>query len=45
MIGDHLPKPGADTLVLMCGPPPMITFACTPSLDSLGYAKDQRFAF
>uniref|UniRef100_A0A3Q2YAT6 NADH-cytochrome b5 reductase n=1 Tax=Hippocampus comes TaxID=109280 RepID=A0A3Q2YAT6_HIPCM len=33
MVRDHLPPPSADTLVLMCGPPPMIQFACNPNLD------------
>lgn len=45
MIKEHLPPPGPDTLILMCGPPPMIKFACNPNLDSLGYAEDARFAF
>ena len=26
MIKDHLPEPNDDTLILMCGPPPMINF-------------------
>ena len=31
--------------VLMCGPPPMINFACTPNLDKLGYAQSNRFSY
>uniref|UniRef100_A0A8D2LIN6 NADH-cytochrome b5 reductase n=1 Tax=Varanus komodoensis TaxID=61221 RepID=A0A8D2LIN6_VARKO len=45
MIKDHLPCPGKDTLILMCGPPPMIQFACQPNLEKLGYAKDSTFAY
>ncbi|KAK4883178.1 hypothetical protein RN001_006497 [Aquatica leii] len=45
MIQDHLFPPSSDTLIVMCGPPPMINFACTPSLDRLGYDKDLCFAY
>lgn len=45
MIQDHLFPPGPDTLIVMCGPPPMINFACTPALDRLGYEKDLCFAY
>lgn len=45
MIKDHLPPPGDDTLVLMCGPPPMINFACNPALDQLEYTPKMRFAY
>jgi cytochrome-b5 reductase len=45
MISKHLPPPGDDTLILMCGPPPMIKFACTPSLDKLGYSNEMRFSY
>lgn len=45
MIRSHLLPPSADTIVLMCGPPPMLKFACHPSLDSVGHAADSRFAF
>jgi len=45
MIKDHLPSPAADTLIIMCGPPPMINFACNPNLDKLGYADHLRFAY
>jgi cytochrome-b5 reductase len=45
MIKEHLPPPGDDTLVFMCGPPPMIQFACNPNLDKLGYVEDMRFAY
>ncbi|XP_015267199.1 PREDICTED: NADH-cytochrome b5 reductase 2 [Gekko japonicus] len=45
MIKDHLPAPSDDTLILMCGPPPMIQFACQPNLEKLGYAKENTFAY
>lgn len=45
MIKAHLPPPGDRTLILMCGPPPMINVACLPNLDKLNYAPSQRFTF
>lgn len=45
MIKEHLFEPSEDNLVLMCGPPPMINFACQPNLDKLGYSKEMRFAY
>lgn len=45
MIRGHMPPPGPDTLVLMCGPPPMINFACIPNLEKLGYKPENRFAY
>lgn len=45
MIQAHLPPPGPSTLVLMCGPPPMVKFACQANLDKLGYAKENQVAF
>ncbi|XP_045763850.1 NADH-cytochrome b5 reductase 2 isoform X2 [Maniola jurtina] len=45
MIKNHLFPPGDDVIVLMCGPPPMINFACNPALDKLGYAENLRFAY
>ena len=45
MIAEHLPTPGPDTLVVMCGPPPMIKFACKQNLDALGYDKKMQLAF
>lgn len=45
MIKDHFPPPANDTVVLLCGPPPMIKFACDPNLDKLGYPTTNRFAY
>ncbi|XP_066585785.1 NADH-cytochrome b5 reductase 2 isoform X2 [Prorops nasuta] len=45
MIKNHMFPPSPDTMVLMCGPPPMINMACNPSLDKLGYDPKLRFAY
>lgn len=45
MVRDHLPPPSDDTLILMCGPPPMIQFACNPNLDKVGHSNSRRFSF
>ncbi|XP_056591235.1 NADH-cytochrome b5 reductase 3 [Triplophysa dalaica] len=45
MIQEHLPPPSDDCMILMCGPPPMIQFACIPNLDKLGYRQSQRYTF
>lgn len=45
MIQDNLFPPSSDTITLMCGPPPMINFACLPSLEKLGYEKELNFAY
>ena len=34
MIKEHLFEPSDDNLILMCGPPPMINFACVPNLGT-----------
>lgn len=45
MIRNHLPPADDKTAVLMCGPPPMINFACMPNLDKLAYPDSHRFIF
>ncbi|XP_056633292.1 NADH-cytochrome b5 reductase 3 isoform X2 [Diorhabda sublineata] len=45
MIKDHLFPASDDTLNLMCGPPPMINFACTPNLEKLGHKKERLIAY
>uniref|UniRef100_A0A7N8Y2I6 NADH-cytochrome b5 reductase n=1 Tax=Mastacembelus armatus TaxID=205130 RepID=A0A7N8Y2I6_9TELE len=45
MVREHLPPPSDDTLILMCGPPPMIQFACNPNLDKVGHSDSRRFTF
>ncbi|VDD93754.1 unnamed protein product [Enterobius vermicularis] len=45
MIKNHFPPPSDDLVILLCGPPPMINFACMPNLDKLGYAAETRLIF
>jgi len=45
MVSQHLPKAAEDVSVLMCGPLPMINFACKPNLEKAGYKPEQFFAF
>lgn len=48
MIEKYVLKAGADdgsTQVLMCGPPPMLKFACIPALDELNMGESKRFSF
>jgi cytochrome-b5 reductase len=45
MVKDNFFPAGDDTLTLMCGPPPMIQFACNPALDKLGYDVNLRHAY
>lgn len=45
MFKEHLEPPSEQTAVLMCGPPPMINYACVPNLDALGYSPDLRFVY
>jgi len=45
MVGAHMPAPDDDTIILSCGPPPMIKFAIQPAFDALGYTEDMTFFF
>jgi len=45
MIQDSLFPPSPDTLTVLCGPPPMINFACLPALEKLNYDKELTFAY
>lgn len=45
MIADHLPVNKVGSAIFMCGPPPMITYACHPSLDKLNFPLENRFVF
>lgn len=45
MCEKHLPPASDVTLALMCGPPPMIKFACIPNLEKMGYKADNILAF
>ena len=43
-IHSHLPKPSDDTVVLMCGPPPMIK-AMEGHLQTLDFKEEMYFAY
>ena len=45
MCRERLPAPSEHTYIFMCGPPPMLKFACRPNLDKLGHAEDHVLAF
>jgi NAD(P)H-flavin reductase len=45
MVEQHLPAAGDDTVVLLCGPPPMIKFACLPALTALGHDSSRVLTF
>lgn len=45
MIKTNLPEPSESTQILMCGPPPMIKFACVPNLEKLGFQPEQQMVF
>lgn len=45
MIKEHLPSPGKSTLILVCGPPPLIQRATQPNLEKLCYSKDMIFTY
>ena len=45
MIAEHMPPKGPDTLLLACGPPPMVEFAVKQNLAKLGYDKDALAVF
>jgi cytochrome-b5 reductase len=45
MIKQVLPAPGPETVILGCGPPPMMKFACKANLDQLGYEKGDQLYF
>ena len=36
---------GPDAFVGMCGPPPMINFACIPNLERAGWAEENYMSF
>ena len=45
MVREHMPKFDKDVQVLLCGPPPMIKFACVPNLEKQGFTEKHYFAF
>ncbi|CEF61031.1 Oxidoreductase FAD/NAD(P)-binding domain and Flavoprotein pyridine nucleotide cytochrome reductase domain and NADH:cytochrome b5 reductase (CBR) family and Oxidoreductase, FAD-binding domain and Ferredoxin reductase-type FAD-binding domain and Riboflavin synthase-like beta-barrel domain-containing protein [Strongyloides ratti] len=45
MIKKYLPSPSKDNGILMCGPPPMIEFACLPNLEKVGHESENLLRF
>lgn len=45
MIQECLPPHRSDTIILMCGPPPMVEFACKKNLETLGFPKASMVSF
>lgn len=45
MIAQNLFPADADTVACVCGPPPMIKFACRPGLEGVGYSESQIIEF
>jgi len=45
MIAELFPPPSEEPIFCLCGPPPMIEFACKKNLAALGYAKETVFAW
>nr|ACF22999.1 nitrate reductase [Chlorella vulgaris] len=45
MIKEQLFPAGEETICCLCGPPPMIKFACLPNLEKLGYKPEQCIQF
>lgn len=45
MITGHLPTPSDTTVCLICGPPPMVKFACHANLDKVNWPTALRLQF
>jgi NAD(P)H-flavin reductase len=45
MVHSHMPPPGDDTMILLCGRPAMIFSTCVPILERMGYDSSQYYAF
>ena len=45
MVRAQLWPAGDATVCFLCGPPPMIKFACLPNLEALGYKPEQCIQF
>jgi len=40
MMKNHLPDHSPGNMILVCGPPPMIKFACLPAFENLGMTEE-----
>ena len=45
MLAEHMPPKSPDTIILACGPPPMVEHAVKANLLKLGYEKDHLAVF
>ena len=45
MVREHLFPYAESTITVMCGPPPMIKFACLPNLAKQGYPEEACISF
>lgn len=45
MIKRVLPAPGPNTMILTCGPPPMVKFAVLPNLEKIGFGIDEHYEY
>merc|ERR1719231_372843 len=45
MIENNLPVSDANSLMLLCGPPPMINYACKPNFEKCNYNMDKVLCF
>ncbi|KAH6558685.1 hypothetical protein KP509_1Z050000 [Ceratopteris richardii] len=45
ILKEHLPPGSWDVAAFMCGPSPMIQFACLPNLEKMGYDKSRCYQF
>ena len=45
MIGAFIPQQSENTMTLICGPPPMVKFACLPNLAANGHSENRIFVY
>lgn len=45
MLKEHMPPPSDDVLICICGPSPLVKFACLPNLHKLGYDDSMIYCF
>lgn len=45
MIRQYMPDPDDDSFIVMCGPAPMIDFACIPNLEKAGFSSENYMQF
>lgn len=45
MLREHMPSPSDDAFIGMCGPAPMINYACIPNLEKIGFTDKNYMCF